>query len=234
MEEDIYTKEFNINDYYNPDNGATLEKLAFVFRNGDGSMEGKGDGGTDIFYSIYPDDLPLTALLLAPNSAVVAETGSSITVKGAASEMAELQLYDNGTLINTIANGNVMDYSLDVSTGGSHTVLFIADNGTMQDTAIFTYVVPSVITPSDPPADTDLGVNYTSATGIRLALYAPDKEFVFVRGDFNDWALDPNYQMNKSLDGNTFWLDIPNLDPDGVYAYQYFVDGEITIADPYS
>ena len=36
------------------------------------------------------------------------------------------------------------------------------------------------------------------------------------------------------VDGDYFWLDIPNLETGTEYAFQYYIDGEITIADPYT
>ena len=35
-------------------------------------------------------------------------------------------------------------------------------------------------------------------------------------------------------DGDRFWLSIPNLQANASYRFQYLVDGNIRIADPYS
>ena len=40
--------------------------------------------------------------------------------------------------------------------------------------------------------------------------------------------------MKKTNDGNTYWIEINNLNPDIEYSFQYFVDAKIKIADPYS
>ena len=40
--------------------------------------------------------------------------------------------------------------------------------------------------------------------------------------------------MKKTNDGNTYWIEINNLNPDIEYRFQYFVDAKIKIADPYS
>jgi hypothetical protein len=76
------------------------------------------------------------------------------------------------------------------------------------------------------------GINYPSDTSAVLVLYAPFKEFVFVLGDFNNWQPQNDYQMKK--DGDHFWLEIPGLEKDKEYAFQYLIDGEIRIADPYA
>ena len=40
--------------------------------------------------------------------------------------------------------------------------------------------------------------------------------------------------MNKTPDGKFFWLRVTGLAPSTEYAYQFIVDGSLTIADPYS
>jgi len=55
-----------------------------------------------------------------------------------------------------------------------------------------------------------------------------------VIGDFNDWEVDTDYFMKKSPDGQSFWIDIEGLDASKNYAFQYLVDGNIIIADPFS
>ncbi|MCD6347942.1 MAG: Por secretion system protein, partial [Bacteroidales bacterium] len=67
-----------------------------------------------------------------------------------------------------------------------------------------------------------------------LVLYAPAKEFVFVIGDFNNWAIEPDYLMKQTPDGDYFWLELSDLEPGREYVFQYFIDGSIRIADPYT
>lgn len=61
-------------------------------------------------------------------------------------------------------------------------------------------------------------------------------QHVFVVGDFNDWQLSNEYQMNQ--DGYYFWLEINGLTPQKEYAMQYVVvraDGVVKkISDLYS
>jgi glycosidase len=70
-----------------------------------------------------------------------------------------------------------------------------------------------------------------------LSLFAPYKEFVYVIGDFNDWTPTADYLMHKETQGadsTWFWLEIDGLTPGQEYAFQYLVDGDLRIADPYS
>ena len=40
--------------------------------------------------------------------------------------------------------------------------------------------------------------------------------------------------MKKSSDGKYWWIQLNNLSPGTEYAYQYYVDGKIKIADPFT
>jgi len=64
-------------------------------------------------------------------------------------------------------------------------------------------------------------------------LYAPFKDFVFVNGSFNDWNLSQENQMNQTPDGKRYWITISGLTPAQEYAYQYVIDGSLTVADAY-
>lgn len=63
-----------------------------------------------------------------------------------------------------------------------------------------------------------------------ITLYAPGKTSLAVTGDFNNWQ---QAAMKKTPDGNTWWVQIDNLDADTEYAYQFLVDGTLKVADPY-
>ena len=63
-------------------------------------------------------------------------------------------------------------------------------------------------------------------------LFAPGKNNIYLIGDFNDWIPDSIYQLKK--DGDRFWIPLGGLNPEKEYAFQYLVDQEIRIADPYS
>ena len=65
-------------------------------------------------------------------------------------------------------------------------------------------------------------------------LEAPGKSHCIVRGSFSDWRYDAAFTMNPTLDGKHFWIDINNLDSGEYYTYQYLVDLDLEIADPYS
>jgi 1,4-alpha-glucan branching enzyme len=135
--------------------------------------------------------------------------------------------------VASAANADVLQNTLNVSTPGVHRINFVANTGSAQDTAFFFYIVPGPVS-EDPPAGTELGINYYDNGEVRLELYAPGKQSVHVLGDFNNWQPTDQHQMRRSLDGNTWWLDLAGLPPGQPVRFQYLVDGSLKIADPLS
>ena len=64
---DIYTLSFNIEDFYAIETGETVESLAFVFRNTDGSLVGRDGDGSDIYTPVFPSDKGLQATINSPS-----------------------------------------------------------------------------------------------------------------------------------------------------------------------
>lgn len=76
------------------------------------------------------------------------------------------------------------------------------------------------------------GVTFINAgTSVIFNIYAPGKKSIAVIGDFNNWV---GTAMNETPDGNRWWIQIDNIDPNKEYAYQYLVDGTLKVADPYT
>ncbi len=64
------------------------------------------------------------------------------------------------------------------------------------------------------PAGVKDGINYNpNNTEATLVLYAPGKNRISVIGELagNNWAEQSQYQMNKTPDGNYWWLTITGL-----------------------
>ncbi|ANI90751.1 alpha-amylase [Arachidicoccus ginsenosidimutans] len=92
----------------------------------------------------------------------------------------------------------------------------------------------STTTAQDVPAGTADGVTFFSnGDSAIFNLYAPDKKSVYLIGDFNAWNTSATKMIN-STDGNRWWVKIGGLDPAKTYTYQYYIDGALKVADPYS
>jgi glycosidase len=229
-----WTKSFNIRQFFGVPANETVLQLAFVFRNTDGSIVGRAADGGDIFYAVYPNDGQLRTKFITPTaSSLIVSGGSTLAVKAAASAAGTLQLFDNGTLVTTVSNQTTLEQNLTASSG-FHQIEFVATTATDTDTSRFSYLSPANIAPQDPPAGTELGINYINNTTVRLALYAPGKQNVFLIGDMNNWTPEAAFQLKKSLDGNTWWIELSGLTAGADYRFQYLVDGALKIADPLS
>lgn len=96
-------------------------------------------------------------------------------------------------------------------------------------------VLPTPVTPStDLPAGAKDGVIFiNSGTSAIITLYAPAKKSVALRGDFNNWQT-AGTAMKNTADGNYWYVQIDNLSSTAEYAYQFLVDNDLKVADPYS
>ncbi|MEM7106056.1 MAG: alpha-amylase family glycosyl hydrolase [Bacteroidota bacterium] len=228
---DIY-----IPDFYNVDTlQSTVVELAFVFRTGDGSLVGRDSDGSDIFMPVYNcTSTDLIATIVSPGEeSFITNLNETIEIQAQASVSSTITLYDNDVQIAQTTGTSLM-HNITVSSGGNHVVKMVADNGSQVVEDSFVYVVNPTQVIDNPPAGTEHGINYVDASTVRLQLWAPNKSFMYVIGDFNNWQVNTNYFMKRATDGETWWIEISGLTPGEEYAFQYFVDGEIRTADPYS
>lgn len=89
-------------------------------------------------------------------------------------------------------------------------------------------------TGKDVPAGAGDGVTFlNNGASVIFNIYAPGKKSMSVIGDFNNWSKTAT-PMNNSKDGTRWWVQVDNLNPNTEYSYQYYIDGSLTVADPYS
>ena len=125
----IHELIIDIDQYYGFPTGTNVAKLAFVFRNFNGSLEGKTATMGDIFYPIYPVNGGFQAAIIKPYSDQLVNLYDTITFNGQANSLATLELYDNGILIADTVNSNSLDKSITINNPGDHELIFIANNG---------------------------------------------------------------------------------------------------------
>lgn len=80
------------------------------------------------------------------------------------------------------------------------------------------------------PEGVGLGATVLASNRVAFALHAPGKRFVSLVGDFNGWDAGAD-RMNLGTNG-TWWI-VKELPP-GRYAYQYRIEDQLSIADPYA
>lgn len=232
---DLYELEISsdIRSYYGVPEGEDILKMAFVFRSAtqvNGSwLEGKATGGTDILVDVYKEGL--TALLSAPAADALFLPGEEIVVTGSGLNADGLRLYLNDALVKESTDLS-LSHTLTAPASGSHELRLEAYKGTAVETQAISFYIREAVETAPRPANLRLGANVVDANKVTLVLQAPHKEFVYVLGDFNGWAPTPESQMKK--DGEYFWLTIDQLEAGQEYAYQYYIDGELRLADPYT
>lgn len=234
-----YTITINPRLFLGVPSGENILKLAMVFRSADGTVVGRNTDASDIFIPLYsnaslnvrfiePEMMPS----FEPKPIITINTvGQELTVTGSSSQKASLNLTLNGTSFATASNATQVTGKAKIIAGGLQTVKVIANNSVESS---FSFLIGGTVVVEALPATAKIGVTYISTTSAILALYAPNKQFVNVIGDFNNWTLDNNSFMKRTPDGNIWWVQINNLTANAEYAYQYLVDGTLRIADPYA
>ncbi|MEX1189012.1 MAG: alpha-amylase family glycosyl hydrolase [Bacteroidia bacterium] len=214
--------------------GASITKLCMVFRNAAGTLEGKTATNGDIFVDLATSGFS-ASITSHPQNSLLLNTGESITFTGQSSAAAALEFTLDDIVVGSEAASTSLNYMLnsDDLTPGLHTLIFEAiGSGTVRDTIYLNR--HSAPTTAAVPSYGSEGIIYPNETTAYLQLRAPFKGFIYVLGDFNNWSFLPEFKMNKTPDGQYFWIEIPNLDPNREYRFQYYIDWEgIRVADPY-
>ncbi len=222
-------------------------QLSIVFRSADATKQTR----PDIFIDIYEPGLNLIVqspeigiyALDPPVSGAFVKFGETVPIIVNAIELgtkvSSLTLAVDGTQVaQTITNSITYDFIHSNFSAGSHIIKAIGiDTAGIVDSTSFILFLNPAYTNVPFPAGLKHGINYTSVTSATLALFAPYKEFIYLIGDFNDWKPETNYFLNRdsvNADSVIWWVELNSLSPGTEYAYQYFVDGEIVVADPYS
>ncbi len=235
-------------DYYGVPRSKKITQLCFVFRNGNGSKTGRDVGGADIFLDMAEGNIsvgfitPQTDNRFGDPRRSPAFTGGGIpyTVQSTAFTkgrgLARQVLYLNDQAVDSTA-ADTLSYTFTPTQGMALLTVIGRDSSGARDTARTALMVNAPVEYSTRPRGVTDGISYTGPTTAVLSLLAPGKKYVYLLGDFNDWMVDPAYALKKdSVDTQHvhWWLEIGNLSPGTEYAFQYLVDSEIRIADPYT
>jgi 1,4-alpha-glucan branching enzyme len=218
--------------YYSIPQGVTVFNLAMVFRNAAGNQTGKSPSNGDIFVAISPGlaiffeqpSAESITPILGTDYEVVArgsEVGDSIVLRAAGERIAASTGTDTlRALLPIAATEQTMV-----------TATLYQGNDVVADTFYYFGITANT---AEVPAGIEDGINYVADDSVVLKLYAPGKTSAFLLADWNDWTIDPAWQLRQSPDGQYFWLPIGGLTPGQEYNFQYVVDGTIRISDPYA
>jgi 1,4-alpha-glucan branching enzyme len=225
------------------DPNETILKIAILFRNGSGASAQRNADQSDMYIPIYGSNLAVRIDQPAtqPKYVPVPETqtwtvGTAISVTANANKPSAMKLYHNGSVIATGTNVQTLLGNSTITAVGNQQIVAEANDGTTTkyDT-LNIFVSPGSSPVAALPAGVRDGINYEPGdTSVTLVLRAPNKTKAVVIGDFNSWIQNTSYLMNKTPDGKFFWLRIHPLTAGTEYAYQYVVDDNIKVADPYA
>jgi hypothetical protein len=220
--------------FYNLNVGETVSKMTFVFRNAAGTVVGRNADGSDIYLNVYTAGFNASFSLPSMESQIV-NANQVIPVTANSSLASDITISVNGSQVASGTGVTSLNYNFSQAAAGEYLIAMSAVNGGTTITDEKVVIILPALNVAPAPAGTIDGINNTSSSGVRLQLYAPNKSFVFVIGDFNNWQLDLSYLMNRTPDGNTYWLDISNLSPGTEYRFQYYINMEgMRVADAYA
>jgi len=222
----------------------TIQKIAILFRSGNGnSKQANADGG-DMYVPVYTNALSIriNTPFFQPKYIPVPEpinknVNDALPITAVSSANATLSILFNGTVIQTATNAQTISASPTIVAPGNQQIIVKADNGTAVAYDTLNFFVNGSVNVAPLPAGVQTGINYGSDNkSVTLVLYAPGKSRVAVIGEFpgSNWSEQSAYEMNKTPDGNSWWITINGLTPGQEYAYQFLVDGSLKIADPYT
>lgn len=238
----------NVRSFFNVTAGETVKAIAILFRDAAGNkVQRNADVSIDngnMYVPVYNNNVAVrfTAPVFQPEYIPKPEPftkaiGDNISVTAISNKPATLNLYMNGTLIQTATSATTISANPTITTGGNTILYAEAIDGSLVKRDSLKFFVAGGVTIAPLPVGIRDGINYNANnTEISLVLYAPGKNRISVIGELagNSWEEQANYQMNRTPDGSYWWITIKNLIPAQEYAFQYLVDGILKIADPYS
>lgn len=217
-----------------------IQKIAILFRSGNGNKVLRNDDASDMYVPVYDNgnfariDEPISKPTYTRTIASIdKQFGDQLTITGNTNNPGNLRILHNNKVIGSATAATTLSANTILNEGGNQKFIFEATfsgNNVITDSLQFFLPGPAVIAPI--PNGISEGITYLPGdTAAYLVLYAPGKTRVAVVGDFNNWTETQEGQMNKTSDGNYFWIRIGKLLPGAEYAYQFLIDGTLRIAD---
>jgi glycosidase len=224
----------SIRQFYAVPSDKVIEKMAFVFRS-QAQVNGNWiQTSPDIFINVFTPGLSVN--ISSPESSKpFYEFGSEISIAIQANSSNSIALYINNEQVTSTTNPT-LSYNWEVNAYGKQWIKAVASSATEFVADSVYFYVKGDVPVAELPNGVKPGINITGEAEVTLVLNDPPalKEFAFVIGDFSDWELDDAYLMNRTEDGTHYWITLTDLNPTTEYIYQYWVNGEIKIADPYT
>jgi len=251
----LYTITITPRTYYPAPATTPIYRLGMIFKDAGGTTVGRDANGQDMYINVSQGaalQVQLTSPASNNGNPTVVAAGTSVTVSGTASSAATLTLTLNGVQVGAAQTGTTFSASVPVTQPGLNTFVLTATAGGSTVTATASVVVPPTVTVAPLPAGAKPdGITYLAGgTSAILAFSAPRKSFVYVIGEFNNWQPTAATLMRRTTASSPaglsdatgsaadatagrWWVQIDGLTPGQEYAYQFLVDGQLRVGDPY-
>ena len=240
-----------IREYFGVPSTQSIYRISCVFRSADGNTKGTiapgnyGWGSVASNLDIYIDlNVENYISITAPvDDGTFITDGESVRITAeASSTVSSMKIFlDEGTGFNEVASissGTEISYDYFPPNTIDLNIKVTANvNGEdLEATKRFNIVIEKETEVAPLPDGVIVGINYHNDddTKATLVLEAPGKESIYVVGDFTDWAVQDDFLMKRTEDGELFWHELTGLEPGKEYVFQYWIDGDIRVADIYS
>ncbi len=235
---DYYKLEMTptIRAFYGAGAGDDITEICIVFRSAGDPYQ---QTSPDIFIPVFEPEL--NVLLVSPaGSPYFVDAGESIDINAQSIYSDSLHLYIDGNLeVSTTENLIEYDMYAGATANTKHWIKTVGfGEGETRADSNYVYVRGANVVEALPEGVMD-GINYIDDETVTLVLHAPYKSSVYAIGDFNNWQVGPEYRMKSTLSDvndleTRYWLTLENLVPGQEYIFQYLVDENLKIGDPYA
>lgn len=227
----------DLRTYYGiTDPAEKISKLAFVFRNSDGSKQGKTETNGDIFVDVLGAGLQIS-LESSLEGTLITPSTANVTFRLGATKPANLSISINGEKIADTANSTLLECNYTFPGPGNYSVYGNAElDGEIKSVNLkLAYATPSP-TVNYPGGVPKQGTVRNDDGSVTFCIAAPEKTSVILVGSWNDYDESEDNLMNyQDYNGfRYFWLNINGLDSTSLYPYYYIVDGKTKVGDPYA
>lgn len=215
--------------------------------------EGKSNLGQDIFLNVNQGTFDVAISSSVPTNSFV-NVGTSINIGANSNIAGDLVIKVNGTTVASQNGTTSLNHTLNTIAGTSNYIVEAVGTptgGGAPITRTVTYLLRQNPSVQAIPTGMTVGINYNpnDASKATLVITAPEKKFIYVVGDFNNWQLNANYLMRQVPNyggsgagsnpaNNKFWIELTGLTPGQEYRFQYWVydlsENLVKVAETYA
>lgn len=224
---DVWSIKITPRSYFSVPTGTPIFKLGLLLKSGDGKSQTE-----DFLLNLYSGTLGIKWLVPA-DKFTLSEANKTVNIRANFSAKSNAELRVGSTLIwsQTATDSVNVSYTLGAEQGKSYEFILSLESGNVKYKDSIQIVTKPSVTIKERPAGIKDGITYVN-DHVFLSLYAPLKSFVYAIGEFSDWKVNPKYLMNRTSDENRYWIDLGSFPSGQEVAYQYYIDGSLTVADP--